>query len=796
LYLVFKHVLGLIARAGQGGDTAERFPIDATNRLRRDQLRGTIEQMRIMLLGNTFFAPILSIQAWNTGSKTLIILWTAGILLYSWWLFFFSWQRTYQTNGSARDMRRFVIETFFNSLAWAIGAALFYPMVQGDQKAVFTTVMAGALALGTMGFSRAPAAGLTYLGVQTVGNSLVVFLCALQRGSWTDSLIGFLIIAAGISLFNATVERGKSAMVAFKNHEQLSEKSEVVELLLKDYEEQATEWLWQTDRHGCMLSAPDQILELLGPFPDGHEQANLCTVLAARCTPESQDDIGRLQTGFQGQTEFHDVRLSLRDPKDAELRWILMKGRPQFDRDGFSGFRGIFADATVAIVAERKVKYLAAYDSLTGLLNRNSVQKRLLDLRAADHFATAFFIDLDGFKQVNDSYGHNIGDLLLQTVAKRLRENIAHDAWAARLGGDEFFILITAAQPMNTAEISWIAQDICDRLSQPVLVEDFDIQVSASIGIARFPENTTQGTELLSLSDMALYEAKSAGRNRVTFFDVGMQNRLNQRSAILERLKIAVRDGAIVPYYQSQHALSDGRLIGFEALARWIDDELGLVGPDVFIPIAEQTGLIVELGEQLLRKACLDARKWAAVMQDHPPVVSVNFSPVQFARTDVTSLVARVLAETGLAPDLLEVEVTEGVLIASKERIAATLAELSDLGVSIALDDFGTGYSSLSYLKALPLNRLKIDRSFVNDLSEQSASPIVSTIIQLGHNLGLSVIAEGVEDQTQVETLADLGCDDAQGYFFSRPMTVDATDEFVARAFTATTGERTSSRAG
>ncbi|MEQ3671017.1 EAL domain-containing protein, partial [Pseudophaeobacter sp.] len=255
--------------------------------------------------------------------------------------------------------------------------------------------------------------------------------------------------------------------------------------------------------------------------------------------------------------------------------------------------------------------------------------------------------------------------------------------------------------------------------------------------------------------------------------------RLSERNTVIDRLKRAVRNGEIEPHYQSQHVLSDGRLTGFEALARWDDEVLGAVRPDVFISIAEQTGLIVELGEHLLRRACEDATQWAELMPKAPPVVSVNISPVQFARTDVTGLVSRVLHETGLPPELLEVEVTEGVLIASREKIAATLQELSELGVSIALDDFGTGYSSLSYLKDLPLNRLKIDQSFVKDLSRTASNPIVSTIVQLGHNLGLNVIAEGVEDQTDVDLLAALECDDGQGYLYSRAMTKEATSRYI-----------------
>ncbi|OIQ41967.1 MAG: hypothetical protein BM560_05850 [Roseobacter sp. MedPE-SWde] len=770
----------MFSKLGFGDLGTQGLPVDAANRLRRGQLRGTIEQMRVMLLGNTLFAPALSMNAWGQGRDGLVVLWTTYIILFSWWIFY-SWSKTYQTTGSAEDMRGFVIQTFFNALTWTVGMALFYPIVEGDQKAIITTIMAGSLALGTAGFSHAPLAGITYLAVQTIGNSMIALVCGLTTGTSTDYLLAVLTVAAGISLFNATLQGAKAARVAFNNHERLSEKSEVVELLLKDYEEQATEWLWQTDHEGLLLSAPAQVLEMCLPLAEDEKNINLFDLLSQSCTEASTSDIEHLWAAVSEKKEFHDVRLSIKSPLDGELRWILMKGRPQYEHGAFQGFRGIFADATAAVVAERKVQFLASFDGLTALLNRNSVQKRLSELHNEGLYAAALLVDLDGFKQVNDSYGHHTGDLLLKQVAERMQRTVTGKSWVARLGGDEFFVMLQQDEPLNVAEISWVAQSICEQLSQPVKVEEFIVQVTASIGISRFPEDTKQGSELLSLSDMALYEAKNAGRDRITFFDVEMQDRLTERTTIIERLKQAVRHGEIEPHYQSQHALSDGSLVGFEALARWQDDRLGFVRPDVFIPIAEQTGLIVELGEQLLRRACEDARKWGELMPEAPPVVSVNISPVQFARTDVTGLVSRVLHETGLPPELLEVEVTEGVLIASKEKIAATLRELSEIGVSIALDDFGTGYSSLSYLKELPLNRLKIDQSFVRDLSEAASSPIVSTIIQLGHNLDLSVIAEGVENEADVGRLSELGCDDGQGYLYSRPMTREATDSYVSK---------------
>ena len=769
--------LSLLARLTGADLRPDQFQPDVANRLRKKQLTGTIDQMRIMLVCNTFFAPALSYQAWGAGRNGLVVIWTLAIVTYSWWLLF-SWRQMYHTDGSVHHMRRFVNETLVNSAFWALGMALFYPIVQGDERAIVTTIMAGTLALGTVGFSQAPSAAFAYLSVQTISNSLVALFCGFSSGSSTDYLVSVLSLAAGVSVFNATLERGKSSISAFKDHETLSQKTEVIDLLLKDYEEQATEWIWQTDHNHKVITAPLQIMDMLKISGD----MTMIEAITLRHTPHSLSDVGRLKDAYESRQEFHDIQFSIIDPNTGNIRWILMKGRPQFEGDQFLGFRGIFADATVSVTAERRVNYLATHDSLTNLLNRNSVQKRLQELESDRVHASALLIDLDGFKQVNDSYGHHIGDCLLKCTSARLKENFGDDAFLARIGGDEFFVLITNKDPEPIENTIFLADRILESLSQPYLVDSFNIHLSTSVGIARFPIDTTAGEELLSFADMALYEAKKGGRNRFEFFNEGLQKSLNERIAITERLKIAVREDLIVPHYQSQNSLEDGRIIGFEALARWFDDELGAVGPDMFIPIAEQTGLIVEMGENLLRQACFDASHWAKLLGNDAPVLSVNFSPVQFARIDVAELVSRILQETNLPPSLLEVEITEGILISSKAKVTTTLRELSFLGVSIALDDFGTGYSSLSYLKDLPLDRLKIDRTFTNDLQKFSGKPIVDSIIQLGRSLGLSTIAEGIETQKQVELLREMGCEDGQGFLYSKPLTYeDATSHLLAR---------------
>lgn len=771
---------------------SNRFAPDAAKRYRRDQITGVVEQTQLLLLGNTLFAPILAYQAWPSGSLPLLVGWALLMVVGSWALFF--WTRPLQNcTGEVADMRRMKMRAFIDGSFWVLGMACVYPHTAGDSKAIVGIIITGAIALGTFGYSRSAGPGLIYLAVTSLGCGIVALITGLTVGTPSDSLVLLMAIFAFIALAKSVLERGHGVLQSFKYLEKLSEKTEVVELLLKDYEAQATEWLWQTDASGRLIAAPDLIIQYLDEAeadPTKRKRPMLRRI-GDVISPESTDAFERMAHAVRNQFEFHDIVLALRNPESGGLRWVAVKGRPQFDNGVYQGFRGIVADTTQAVEAERKVQYLAAFDSLTGLYNRNSVQQRLCGLDPAADKITAFLIDLDGFKQINDSYGHDIGDDLLRAVSERLNKFATNGAWAARLAGDEFLLIVPDTENTNTSvRLAW-GQEVCDRLSEPFRLDEFELQISASVGIARFPSDTVKGHDLLSLCDLALYDAKNGGRDRAHLFKPSMLEQLNERITVIERLKRAVGHSHIQLYYQPQHRLSDGALIGFEALARWTDEDLGPIGPDVFIPIAEQTGLIVELGGQLLHSACMHAKGWYDTLGPAAPVVSVNISPVQFARTDVAQLVAGVLAETGIPPELIEVEVTESVLISDKKRVADTLEQLSAMGVSIALDDFGTGYSSLSYLKALPLNRLKIDQSFVRDLSKDSESPIVSTVIQLGHNLNLSVIAEGVETKTQVEQLLQLGCDDGQGFYYGRPMTLKDANRYVEHLATSNALDQT-----
>ncbi|WP_299651970.1 bifunctional diguanylate cyclase/phosphodiesterase [uncultured Tateyamaria sp.] len=756
----------------------ETMPVDAANRLRKLQMRGAIEQMRVFVIGNTFFAPVLAFQAWGAGVNGMVLGWTAVMLAFSWWLFW-AWLSSYRTDGHASDMTRFVTETKINASIWCLGFVLFFPFADGDSKTVLTSVMVGSLALGTIGFAHAPIAAFWYLAIQATTLISVPTLYSIAKGTSQDLLLGVLAVVASAAIFNATLERAKEQMRAFKNHEALAHKTEVVDLLLKDYEEHGNEWIWRTDAKGKLVSCPSQILELLSVDDGAVEGADLIHTIGNSIEPDHQSEVGKVQKAFDEKVDLHNVVLPLRSRSDGAVKWIVMKGRPQYEDAGYAGFRGIFADATATIEANRHVEFLAKHDPLTQVYNRNYVQAFLEDLDPERDHAIIFQIDLDGFKQVNDGYGHTVGDKLLQVMAERLKAAVDGASKVARLGGDEFLVICKLKADEMLIAQDQIGQRLLESMSKPFDIDHLEIGLSGSVGIAKFPQDTDQGSTLLSQVDLALYAAKRGGRNRCVAFVSNMMDGVQKRIIVTERLRKAVQAGSIESYYQPQHCAQSGRMIGAEALARWYDPELGFVAPDLFISIAEETGLIHELGEQLLRRACLDALKWAPQEDGTPLMLAVNLSPVEVMRSNVAQKIQRILDETKFPATRLEVEITEGVLIDDVPATKFLLEELSDAGITIALDDFGTGYSSLSYVRALPLNRLKIDRSFVFGIEEPEAQSIISTIVGLSERLNLEVVAEGVETQKGVEILGKLGCDVLQGYYFSRPLAAKDFEELT-----------------
>jgi diguanylate cyclase (GGDEF)-like protein len=436
------------------------------------------------------------------------------------------------------------------------------------------------------------------------------------------------------------------------------------------------------------------------------------------------------------------------------------------------GYVRTYADVTERKRAELKITYLAYHDALTGLANRRLFRERLAHAvgkcRHGGPGCAVLSVDLDGFKYANDMYGHMFGDAVLLDVTGRLSDAVGKAGVVARFGGDEFFILLETLRQPDAAKL--LARRLLGLLSEPYIIEGRELLISASIGIAHCPADATSVDDLLSNADTALYAAKEGGRGTFRSYDPAMAVRTSERRQIEQDLRAALALDQMHVVYQPVFDCATWRICRFEALLRWTHPVRGYISPDQFIPVAEETGLIVSLGNWVLQAACTEAARWPAEVG-----VAVNLSPKQFLQSDLVRSISSVLAKTGLAADRLTVEVTEGVLIDNVERASAALSTLKALGVRIALDDFGTGYSSLSYLHRFPISSIKIDKSFVKPVGhDDDADAIVRAILTLGHSLGLRVVAEGIETKVQLEWLLRAGCSEVQGFLLGRAIAPEA----------------------
>jgi diguanylate cyclase (GGDEF)-like protein len=473
---------------------------------------------------------------------------------------------------------------------------------------------------------------------------------------------------------------------------------------------------------------------------------------------------------------------SHRDEKSRDE--FRLKNGKVFDRysaplvDSNRHYRGriwYFRDITHRKIAEERIQFLAYYDALTGLPNRTLLLDRLAKALAAarrqNNKLGLLYLDLDRFKDINDSLGHSVGDLFLQEVAGRLKRWGREQDTVARLGGDEFLIMLTDVKDIPDAAVA--AERLMDAMTADFVVQGHTLGVSCSLGISVFPEHGADSETLIKNADAAIYRAKADGRNNFRFFTDDMNAQAVERLTLESNLRSALAKEQLFLMYQPQIDIATGRIIGLEALLRWQHPTLGLVPPDRFIRIAENSGLIVLIGEWVLRTACSQARKW---QNEGLPLVTVavNVSAVQFRQEGFCELIRRVLHETGLAAQYLALELTESLLLANADLMLSVLRELKAMGLTLAIDDFGTGYSNFTSLRQFGVSKLKIDRSFIRDVAVKPDDAAITTaIISMAKSLNLKVIAEGVEDEAQMSFLRTHHCDEIQGYYFSKPLKVD-----------------------
>jgi diguanylate cyclase (GGDEF)-like protein len=547
-------------------------------------------------------------------------------------------------------------------------------------------------------------------------------------------------------------------------------------------------WEWDLETGEAVWS--DQLYRILGLRP-GSAIASLETFLS-HVYPNDRDEVREwfIKTLRTGKSSCLSHRLIL--PGDKELI-VQHQAEAHFDSTGnVLLMSGTIQDITQIRKAEEKIQRLAYYDSLTGLANRRffieQVQQTLMISKRHDRMAAILFLDLDNFKRINDTLGHGVGDLLLKQVAYGLMACVRssdcvgvatqeNPHQVARLGGDEFTVLLSEIHDAEDA--ATVAQRILDTLGTSMALAGHEVVITPSIGIAVFPQDGRDVDTLLKNADTAMYHAKKAGKNSYKFFVASMNTAAMRRLKLENHLRKAIEREEFFLEFQPQKDLWNGPIVGVEALLRWNNLELGMVEPAEFIPIAEETSLIIPIGEWVLKQACAQAKTWQE--QGLPKIkMAVNLSARQFTQKNLPDVVAQILAETRLDPQNLELEITESLLMDDLEEAIQSLNKLKTLGIRLAIDDFGTGYPSLSYLKRLPIDRLKIDRSFVTNItSDPNDAAVALAMVAMAHSLKLSVTAEGVETQAQEAFLRERRCDEVQGYYISRPVSAESMAELL-----------------
>ena len=627
----------------------------------------------------------------------------------------------------------------------------------------------GSLILGGFIFGSIPRAQTYNLTIAT-GIYSTAFLVA-GRSDAVSTVILLVVFAVSIDyiyrlFFFNFVQRHLHAA-------KLKNAAETVRLLLHDYSEQSSDWLWEVDEDHLIVNPSARFATAMNM-----EIRDLRNLPLVSLFEESTERNQLAQCLSSGKT-FREIHVPIK--LDGQRCWWKLSGRhiKAGNRQG-DHIRGVAADITSAKQAEERVAHLAHFDSLTDLPNRvlfkQSLQRSLGRMKP-DQKLAVLYLDLDHFKTINDTLGHAAGDLVLKAVASRLEQNIGMEDLVARLSGDEFAISLRNID--SEEAVQKIARNLIDKLCDPVMVEGQAVATGVSIGIAIASDHDTDSEELLKHADIALYHAKGNGRGCASMFHQSMHEAVQDRRNIEMDLRAALKRNELELYYQPLINIESNEIIGYEALLRWHHSEKGLIMPNVFIPVAEDTGMIVQLGEWVLRSALYEVANWP----DHLSV-AVNLSPAQMRSPNLLPTIINALASTGVAPNRLELEITESVLMNDNQANVELLHKIRSLGVRIALDDFGTGYSSLNYLRSFPFDKIKIDRCFVDEVdSREDCRAIIRAVTSLASSLGMVTTAEGVERSGQLNQLKEEGCIQVQGYLFSKALpateVVGRTDKAV-----------------
>ena len=651
----------------------------------------------------------------------------------------------------------------FRAGHWAVGFFMLMPSASTNNQMALGWTLAGMLCGGNFAYGTLPRAAFAYLAVLYAG-AIATFIV---MGS---PILGFLFVAITLYVCFLSVSTLINTQVLRSHIEsemQLKDQNEFMGIVLKDFEEGASDWLWEIGADYKITRGVERFRQSFGFKNSETQNQSLIAILQSRSTTAEQcESVAALQKVLSDAQPFSEVIVHFGD-KENEV-YCKFSAKPVAGSAG--SWRGVVSNITETMVSQNRVNFLAFHDPLTGLPNRLFIKERL-DLAVAEHHTLTIerwvmSVDLDGFKTVNDTYGHHTGDRLLVAVARRMQSVLKPSDSISRMGGDEFLLICTASAQHGAIEN--YAADLINVISQPYDVLGHKLVIGASIGIARVGLDGNTTTDILRHVDLALYRAKHEGRGIACVFNVSMGIEMQKKRILETDLRRAVVEGQFVLHYQPIVSVADTQICGYEALIRWQHPAQGLVPPLEFIPVAEETGLIVQIGEWVINEACKQAIKWPSHVR-----VSVNLSPLQIRSPKLLNTVVKALSDSGLRPGRLEMEVTESALLEQTDLVFTTLGNLKSLGVRIGLDDFGTGYSSLGYLHKFAFDNIKIDRSFVQAMaSRPQSAAVVKAVLMLAEDLGISTTAEGIETVEQFNALKSRGCNEAQGYYFGRPMAI------------------------
>ncbi len=600
-----------------------------------------------------------------------------------------------------------------------------------------------------------------------------VLTCSVGIGAayWLELYLAGLIVALfAATVIAGTIRSAKTFLDGRVAEAAIAEKSEVVSLLLREFEENQADWLWQVDTNRRVRNVSPRFAYALGKSNEEVDGKSFLELIAGDAWENGQFPASLHDLAERLKRRENFSNLIVKVTINRENRWWELSGTPILDERGlYIGFRGVGSDVTEQRESSEKIAYLARYDTLTGLPNRLMLNEALGDaMRYAKQWRSrcAFLmIDLDRFKAVNDSLGHLIGDQLLAQVSKRLKNLMDENELVGRLGGDEFAIVIRDASESGCVEK--VARRVIDKLSQPYEIDHHTLYVGASVGSAVAPRDGKTVEELMRNADLALYRSKDEGGGNHCQYEPTLHAVAEERRQLEFALRRALEREELVLNYQPVVDANDETLVSFEALVRWNSTDHGFVSPGKFIPLAEDTRLIVPIGEWVLEQSCREATNWPERVK-----VNVNVSGEQLVEPDFAATVVRALSNSGLEPHRLEIEVTESIFLRDADAARAALEQVMALGCSVALDDFGTGYSSLGYLRKLRFSTIKVDRSFVQGASENHAESlaIIRAVVAMAQSLEMTTTAEGVETPEQAAMIRDMGCTKIQGFYFGRPM--------------------------